>query len=88
MFAENGGLPVAGGDATITDEQVKNLTDTFNGILTDDGLAFYPDWPVPGYYDVIVAQLQALVNGNKDVTAVLDGLQAPYVEGKEELLNG
>lgn len=87
VFAENGGLPVAGEDATITDPQVANLTDTFNGMLADDGLAFYPDWPVPGYYDVIVAQLQALVNGNKDFTAVLDGLQAPYFEGKEDLLN-
>lgn len=88
VFAEEGGLPVAGQNATITDEHVKELTDTFQGILDDDGLAFYPDWPVPGYYDVIVAQLQGLVNGNKDVTGVLDGFKQAYEAGKEDLLNG
>ncbi|MFV0287817.1 MAG: ABC transporter substrate-binding protein [Demequina sp.] len=88
VFAEKGGLPVAGDTSAITDDQVKELTTNFQTILDSDGLAFYPDWPVPGYYDVLVSQLQSLANGNKDVTAVLDGLQDPYVSGKDDLLNG
>ncbi|MFZ0530000.1 MAG: extracellular solute-binding protein [Propionicimonas sp.] len=88
VLAEKGGLPVAGDASVITDEKVKELTLNFKSILDQDGLAFYPDWPVPGYYDVIVAQLQALANGNKDVTATLDGLGKAYAEGKDDLLNG
>lgn len=88
VFAEEGGLPVAAESATISDEKVKLVTDTFQGIIAQDGLAFYPDWPVPGYYDVIVAQLQALVNGNADATKTLDGLSKAYTEGKTDLLEG
>lgn len=88
VLAEKGGLPVAGDTSVITDPKVKELTENFTSILDKDGLAFYPDWPVPGYYDVIVAQLQALVNGNKDVNATLDGLGKAYAQGKDDLLNG
>ncbi|MCA0294427.1 MAG: extracellular solute-binding protein [Actinobacteria bacterium] len=88
VLAEKGGLPVAGDASVITDAKVKDLTTNFQSILDQDGLAFYPDWPVPGYYDVIVAQLQGLANGNKDVNATLDGLGKAYAEGKDDLLNG
>ncbi|HQY99622.1 MAG TPA: extracellular solute-binding protein [Propionicimonas sp.] len=88
VLAEKGGLPVAGDTSVITDEKVKLLTENFKSILDQDGLAFYPDWPVPGFYDVIVAQLQALANGNKDVPATLEGLGKAYAEGKDDLLNG
>jgi len=88
VLAEKGGLPVAGDTSVITDEKVKELTTNFTSVLDQDGLAFYPDWPVPGYYDVIVAQLQALANGNKDVPATLEGLGKAYASGKDDLLNG
>ncbi|MFV0451035.1 MAG: ABC transporter substrate-binding protein [Propioniciclava sp.] len=88
VFAEAGGLPVAGDASVITDEKVKELTTNFQTVLDTDGLAFYPDWPVPGYYDVLVSQLQSLANGNKDPDAVLDGLKEPYESGKDDLING
>lgn len=88
VLAEKGGLPVAGDTSVITDAKVKELTTNFDSILKQDGLAFYPDWPVPGYYDVIVAQLQALANGNKDVPATPEGLGKAYAQGKDDLLNG
>ena len=88
VLAEKGGLPVAGDTSVITDPKVKELTQNFQSILDKDGLAFYPDWPVPGYYDVIVAQLQGLANGNKDVQATLAGLGKAYADGKKDLLNG
>lgn len=88
VLAQKGGLPVAGDTSTITDAKVKELTSNFDSILKQDGLAFYPDWPVPGYYDVIVAQLQGLANGNKDVNATLAGLGKAYADGKKDLLNG
>ncbi|MFF3063199.1 ABC transporter substrate-binding protein [Oerskovia sp. NPDC057915] len=88
ILGEAGGLPVAGDVSAITDERTKALTQNFNDILAADGLAFYPDWPVAGYYDVLVSQLQSLVNKSKTPAEVLDGLSGPYEEGKADLLEG
>ncbi|MBO0608192.1 ABC transporter substrate-binding protein [Myceligenerans salitolerans] len=88
VLATEGGLPVAGDASVIDDERTRELTENFQAILDDDGLAFYPDWPVPGYYDVIVSQLQSLVNRSKTPDEVLDGLQSAYDEGKADLLDG
>ncbi|WP_369800616.1 ABC transporter substrate-binding protein [Oerskovia sp. Root22] len=86
ILGEAGGLPVAGDVSAITDERTQALTQNFNDILAADGLAFYPDWPVAGYYDVLVSQLQSLVNKSKTPAEVLDGLSGPYEEGKADLL--
>ncbi|MFE7406811.1 ABC transporter substrate-binding protein [Isoptericola sp. NPDC057559] len=86
VLAQTGGLPVAGDASTITDEKTRELTQNFQDILDDDGLAFYPDWPVPGYYDTIVSQLQSLVNQSKTPDQVLDGLGSAYTDGKADLL--
>jgi raffinose/stachyose/melibiose transport system substrate-binding protein len=86
VLAKAGGLPVAGDASTIEDERTKELTENFQAILDADGLAYYPDWPVPGYYDVVVSQLQSLVNQSKSPSEVLDGLEKPYVDGKADLL--
>jgi raffinose/stachyose/melibiose transport system substrate-binding protein len=88
VLAEEGGLPVAGDASVITDERTRELTENFQAILDEDGLAFYPDWPVAGYYDVIVSELQSLVNRSKTPSEVLDGLQSSYDEGKADLLDG
>lgn len=88
ILAQEGGLPVAGDTGAITDERTKMLTENFQTILDDDGLAFYPDWPVPGFYDVVVSQLQSLLSGNKDVPGTLDGLSEAYFAGKDDLING
>ncbi|MBL0885808.1 ABC transporter substrate-binding protein [Myceligenerans indicum] len=88
VLATEGGLPVAGDPSVIDDERTRELTENFQAILDDDGLAYYPDWPVPGYYDVIVSQLQSLVNRSKTPSEVLDGLQSAYDEGKADLLDG
>jgi raffinose/stachyose/melibiose transport system substrate-binding protein len=87
VLAQKGGLPVAS-SATATDPKVAELTKSFSSILAQDGLAFYPDWPVPGFYDVLVAQLQGLANGNKDAKATLDGLGSAYAAGKKDLQKG
>jgi len=86
VLAQTGGLPVAGDPSTIDDDKTRELTENFQAILEDDGLAFYPDWPVPGYYDVIVSQLQSLVNQSKSPDQVLDGLESAYTDGKADLL--
>ena len=88
VLAAEGGLPVAGDASVIEDERTRELTENFQAILDKDGLAFYPDWPVAGYYDVIVSELQSLVNRSKTPSEVLDGLQSSYDEGKADLLDG
>lgn len=81
IIGNSGGLPVAADPADITDEKSSELIDTFNGILDKDGLSFYPDWPAPGFYDVIVQQLQGLVTGVSDVEGTNAGLGEAYDEG-------
>jgi raffinose/stachyose/melibiose transport system substrate-binding protein len=88
ILGQTGGLPVAGDSSAITDPKVKEMTENFETILDEDGLAFYPDWPVPGYYDVIVSELQSLINQSKTPSEVLDGLSSAYVDGKKDLLEG
>lgn len=88
VLAAEGGLPVAGDASVIEDERTRELTENFQAILDADGLAFYPDWPVAGYYDVIVSELQSLVNRSKTPDEVLDGLQSSYDDGKADLLDG
>jgi raffinose/stachyose/melibiose transport system substrate-binding protein len=86
VLGQAGGLPVVGDPSAISDPKTAELTQNFTDILGDDGLAYYPDWPVAGFYDVIVSQLQSLVNQSKSPAEVLDGLQDAYESGKQDLL--
>lgn len=59
LLGNNGGIPVAADPDAITDERSRELIENFNTVVENDGLAFYPDWPAPGYYDTLVAGVQA-----------------------------
>lgn len=85
VIGANGGLPIAGDASTISDPQIKAFTADFSKIVADDGLSFYPDWPVAGYYDVLVSGFQSLVNQSKTPAQVLDFIAAPYAEGKKSI---
>ncbi|MBO3737982.1 extracellular solute-binding protein [Actinoplanes flavus] len=85
LLGNSGGVPVAADPAQITDPKNKELVETFNKISTSDGLAFYPDWPAPGYYDVLVAGVQGLINGSKTPDAFLDEIAKPYHENLADL---
>ena len=78
LLGNNGGVPVAADLADITDEKSKQLIEAFNAINERDGLAFYPDWPTPTYYDTIVGELQELINETKTPDEVLTGLESEY----------
>jgi raffinose/stachyose/melibiose transport system substrate-binding protein len=80
LLGNSGGVPVAAKPDSITKPKNRELIAAFNAISAQDGLAFYPDWPAPGYYDVLVAGIQELINGSKTPTQVLDALAAPYQE--------
>jgi raffinose/stachyose/melibiose transport system substrate-binding protein len=77
LMGNNGGIPVLADPSAITDEKSKDLIANFNTLNDNDGLAFYPDWPAPGYYDVLVAGVQKLINGTAP-SSVLDEIAKPY----------
>ncbi|MDR8408596.1 extracellular solute-binding protein [Nonomuraea sp. 3-1Str] len=87
LLGNSGGVPVAADPAAITDPKSKELIESFNKLTSADGLAFYPDWPAPGYYDVMVAGVQNLVNGSKTPAQVLDELAKPYEDNLADIGN-
>jgi len=81
LLGNNGGLPLAANPADVTDPKSQELITAFNEVLDSDGLAFYPDWPVPGYYDVLVAAFQSLINQSKTPQEVLTEIGTAYDDG-------
>jgi raffinose/stachyose/melibiose transport system substrate-binding protein len=77
LLGNSGGVPVKFDASKITDQRNKELLDNWEKVTKGDELAFYPDWPAAGYYDVMVAGVQNLTNG-KNPNSVLDDLAKPY----------
>ena len=84
LLGNNGGVPVAADPSAITGAN-KELIDNFTKVSSADGLAFYPDWPAPGYYDVLVGGVQGLINGSKTPSAFLDEIAKPYNDNLADL---
>jgi raffinose/stachyose/melibiose transport system substrate-binding protein len=84
-LANAGGIPIAADLSQIEDEKVLELNTAFSTILENDGLAFYPDWPAPGYMDTLGSGLQELLGGTMDPTAFLDYIAAPWNDYKSSL---
>jgi raffinose/stachyose/melibiose transport system substrate-binding protein len=85
VMANSGGIPVNADLDAIDNEQIRTLNAAFATIIENDGLAFYPDWPVPGYMDVLGSGLQELLNGSTDSSAFLDTLAMPFMDYKASL---
>lgn len=82
VFAEAGGLPIASDErANVTDPRTIQLIENFQSI--SGGIAFYPDWPVAGFSSVLVSELQALMNGSKSVTEVLETMSSEYFSRRD-----
>ncbi|MGD6755793.1 extracellular solute-binding protein [Streptomyces sp. BH105] len=77
LIGEEGNIPLAAKPEEIKNAKARQLIDAFDTYQNRDGLAFYPDWPVPGYYDTFVSSTQNLINGTSPKT-VLDQLAGPY----------
>ena len=80
ILGNAGGIPVNADLEQVTDPKIAELIQNFNTIIADDGFAFYPDWPAPGYYDVLVSGVQELIAGTMTPSETLDFLAAPYFE--------
>ncbi len=79
-LAETGGVPVVADLGPISNPKAAQLIDNFTALSQGDGLAFYPDWPAPGFYDVLVSGTQKLINGSAGPNEVLDEFAGPYQE--------
>src|SRR5579884_505029 len=80
VIANKGAVPVAANPADVTDPKAKELIQNYDTLAASGGLAYYPDWPVPGFYDTLTAATQDLING-KDPNSVLGSLQTAYQQG-------
>jgi raffinose/stachyose/melibiose transport system substrate-binding protein len=85
LLGNSGGIPVAADPTAIKDPKNAKLIADFNSLTKNDGLAFYPDWPVPGYYDVLVSGFQGLINQSKTPDQVLTAISGPYTSGVKEI---
>jgi raffinose/stachyose/melibiose transport system substrate-binding protein len=61
LMGNSGGLPIAADPDAITDPVGKEDATLFNQLIAQDGLGFYPDWPVPGFYDLMLKSTQAVI---------------------------
>lgn len=80
-LGNNGGVPVAADPKAITDPKNRDLLAQYTALANGHALAYYPDWPVPGFYDTLVADTQKLMNGSATPYAALGDLQKSYDAG-------
>lgn len=81
MMGDNGGVPVAASADDLTNESSVELIENFNTLLDQDGLAFYPDWPTPTFYDELNAGLQGLLNGSLSPQEMNEQIGSDYEAG-------
>lgn len=83
-IANQGGIPVAADPDAITDPVGQLGAADFAGILADDALGFYPDWPVAGYYEILLAAEQKLLLGESAPDEFLTEIGDAYEKGKAD----
>jgi raffinose/stachyose/melibiose transport system substrate-binding protein len=84
IMANAGGIPINADLSQITDPHIAELNAAFSDLVQKDALAFYPDWPAPGYMDVLGGGLQELIGG-LDPSSFLDNIAAPWNDYKSSL---
>ena len=78
LMGNAGGLPLNADTTQITDPQIQQFNKLFAQLVASDGIGYYPDWPVAGYYQDLVSATQELMNGTKTPSQFLDEIAAPY----------
>ena len=77
-LANDGGIAIAADPSTITNPVGKNAIAVFNQIADKNGLGFYPDWPVPGYYDVLNQKDTGLFQGTLTPEQFVEQIKKVY----------
>lgn len=77
LLANNGAVPVSASTSGVTSPQNQQLIQNFQKLESTSGLAYYPDWPTPSLYNMLLQQTQDLMNGTSP-SQVLSSLQTAY----------
>jgi raffinose/stachyose/melibiose transport system substrate-binding protein len=77
LLANNGAVPVSASTTGVTNPLNVQLIQNFQTLANRGGLAYYPDWPTPSFYNTLLAQTQDLMNGSS-ANQVLSTLQSTY----------
>jgi len=77
VLANAGGLALKPDLSRVTNRRALELVQTFQRLVRDDALAYYPDWPARGFYDSLVSGTAELIAGVPP-RRVLDGLNLAY----------
>jgi len=77
LLANHGAVPVSASTAGVTNPQSRELIAGFRTLAGRNGLAYYPDWPTPSFYNTLLQQTQDLMNGTSP-NQVLSTLQTSY----------
>ncbi len=70
-------MPVSASTAGVTNPLNQQLIQNFQTLAKNNGLAYYPDWPTPTFYNALLQQTQNLMNGASP-SQVLGTLQSTY----------
>ena len=76
--ANLGGVAIAADPAAIKDELGKRNVELFSNISGKGGLGLYPDWPVPGYYELLIQATTGLVTGSTTPEQFIERVKKPY----------
>lgn len=77
-LANNGGVAIAADPATITNPIGQVAAKLFTDISKKGGLGFYPDWPVPGFYDVLTQKTSGLLGGTLTPEQFVEQVKTTY----------
>ncbi len=84
LMGNKGGLPIAADSAAITDPVGKTTTALFGELVARGGLGFYPDWPVPGFYNEVLQATQAVIGGTATPEEFAARLKKFYDDGMKQ----
>jgi raffinose/stachyose/melibiose transport system substrate-binding protein len=86
LLGEEGQVPVAADVAAIESPVGQLVLGRFAELeaSADGGLAWYPDWPVPGLNDILIQNNTELVQGTKTPEQVVDGIRTAYDQGRAD----
>ncbi|HTJ59515.1 MAG TPA: extracellular solute-binding protein [Devosiaceae bacterium] len=82
-LANEGGVAIAADPSTITNPVGSTAAKLFTDISSKGGLGFYPDWPVPGFYDVLIQKTAGLIGGTLTPQQFVDQLKQSYDEAQQ-----
>lgn len=82
LIANSGGVPAAADLDSITDPVGRLAAEQFAQLVDDDALGYYPDWPVPGLYDILLSNSQGLVSGSVTPKDFVANVKAAYEAGR------